>query len=100
MTDAEKKLWSKLRNRQLANLKFRRQIAKGPYFLDFCCPEKNLVIEVNGGQHYAEEGQSCDRTCDKYLKQFGLKVVRYSNRDVLSDLDSVLKDILNKVEKL
>lgn len=84
----------------MANLKFRRQVSKGPYFLDFYCPEKQLVIEVDGDQHYVEEGQSCDRTRDKYLKQLSLKVVRYSNRDVLLDLESVLKDILNKVEKL
>jgi very-short-patch-repair endonuclease len=58
------------------------------------------VIEVDGGQHYTTKGKSYDTLRKVYLNEFGLNVIRYSNRDVLLELDSVLKDILNKVEKL
>ncbi len=51
MTDAERRLWSVLRLRQLAGLRFRRQMPLGPYIVDFCCPSLRLVVEVDGGQH-------------------------------------------------
>ncbi len=100
MTDAERKLWSKIRNRQLANLKFRRQYPLGPYFLDFFCPSKHFVIEVDGGQHYMSERQARDRNREKYLKRVGLEILRYSDRDVLINLDYVLQDILNTIKDL
>jgi very-short-patch-repair endonuclease len=100
ITDAERKLWSKLRNRQLANLKFRRQYPLGPYFLDFYCPSKHFVIEVDGGQHYTSDGQVRDRSREKYLKRAGLEMLRYSDTDVLINLDYVLQDILNAIKDL
>lgn len=100
MTDAERKLWNKLRNRQLASLKFRRQYSFEPYIVDFYCPSKHLIIEVDGGQHYEPKGQLYDKTRDEYLKKFGLKILRYSDRDVLLNVDEVLQDILNAVKHL
>ncbi|MGB3340766.1 MAG: endonuclease domain-containing protein [bacterium] len=99
-TDAEKKLWSKLRNGNLANLKFRRQVIKGPYILDFYCPEKRLVIEVDGGQHYTKKGKLSDKIRKTSLNKNSLNVIRYSNRQILLDIDVVLKDILNRVKDI
>ncbi len=96
MTDAERKLWHYLRNKQLANLKFRRQHQVGPYFLDFYCPEKKIVVEVDGGQHYSPKGKYNDKIRENFLKKRGLRVLRYSNCDVLLDVEGVLEDIVNE----
>lgn len=99
MTDAERILWKKLRNRELVNQKFRRQHPLGPYILDFYCPSKRLVIEIDGGQHYTPEGKIHDKTREKYLNQHDIEVIRYSDRDVLTKVDAVLQDILNKIKE-
>src|SRR5688572_22698188 len=59
-TDAERLLWSRLRNRQLAGLKFRRQRPIGPFYLDFYAEVPRLAVEVDGGQHYTLDGQARD----------------------------------------
>jgi adenine-specific DNA-methyltransferase len=99
MTDAERILWKRLRNRQLVNRKFRRQHPLGPYVLDFYCPSKRLVIEIDGGQHYTPEGKTRDKTREKYLNQHDIEVIRYSDRDVLTKVDAVLQDILDKIKE-
>ncbi|KPJ73830.1 hypothetical protein AMJ52_03010 [candidate division TA06 bacterium DG_78] len=98
MTDAERKMWYKLRNRQLINLKFRRQAPFGPYFLDFYCPQKQIAIEIDGGQHYSIKGCYRDKIREKYLKKSGLRILRYSNSDILNNLDGVLHDILRQLQ--
>ena len=100
MTDAEKILWSKLRNKQLENQKFRRQHPLGPYVLDFYCPSKRLVIEVDGGQHYTHKGKLRDKKREEYLTKCGLIILRYSDKDILTNLNIVLRDILNKINRL
>lgn len=100
MTDAEKKLWYQLRNKQFAGLKFRRQYPCGSYYLDFYCPSKHLAIEVDGGQHYTQNGQNQDRSRNAYLRCIGIHLLRYSNKDVLNSLDRVLNDILKTVMDL
>ena len=97
MTDAEKKLWQQLRDRRLAGLKFRRQYPCGSYYLDFYCPSKHLVVEIDGGQHYTQNGRKHDKIRNEYLGRAGMHVLRYSNKDVLSNLNGVLKDILKIV---
>ena len=86
MTDAEQRLWSVLRGRQLDGCKFRRQ---HPYFhciLDFVCLERKLVIEVDGGQH----SQSiADKERDQFLERSGFKTLRFWNHDVLQRTDAV-----------
>ncbi len=100
MTDAERILWSKLRNRQLENQKFRRQHRLGPYVLDFYCPSKRLVIEVDGGQHYTHKGKLRDEKREEYLTKCGLIILRYSDKDILTNLNIVLQDILNRINRL
>ncbi len=98
MTDAERKLWSKLRNEQLG-VQFRRQVPVGPYIVDFICIKRGLVIEVDGGQHYTGEGMEYDKIRTAYLENEGLTVKRFGNHDVLTNIDGVVREILELVEK-
>ncbi|WP_153109085.1 endonuclease domain-containing protein [Propionivibrio limicola] len=91
MTDAEQRLWHRLRGRQLAGCKFRRQHPFLDYVLDFVCLEKSLVVEVDGGQHLESES---DRLRDQRLAEAGLRVLRFWNHEVLQETDAVLDVIL------
>ena len=93
MTDAEKVLWMKLRRKQLKGYQFYRQKIIGDYIVDFYCPGARLVIEVDGGQHYGPEEMAKDRVRDQYLREQGLNVLRFSDRDVLIERESVLEKI-------
>jgi very-short-patch-repair endonuclease len=70
MTEAELKLWSVLRKKQINNLQFYRQRPLGKYIVDFYCPAKNVVIEVDGGQHYEESEERQDKNRADYLEKF------------------------------
>ena len=96
LTDAEAKLWSKLRNRRLAGCKFVRQQPIGPYIADFACRERDLIVELDGGQH-AESAKDIERT--RVLGEHGYVVIRFWNRDVLTNLDGVLQTIADRLEK-
>ena len=93
MTDTEKILWLKLRRKQLKGYQFYRQKIIGNYIVDFYCPEARLIIEVDGGQHYGPEEMAKDRVRDKYLQDQGLEVLRFSDREVLVEHESVLEKI-------
>jgi len=93
-TDAERKLWQRLRAGQLNGLKFRRQHPIPPYIVDFCCDAKKLVVELDGSQHNDE----VDRTRTRFLESQGLKVLRYWDNEVLQQMDAVLEAILGTVE--
>ena len=86
MTTAEARLWSRLRARQCQGLKFRRQHGIGPYIVDFYCPEKSLVIEVDGDIHARQHQIVRDGRRETYLKSLGLQVIRYMNEDILKNL--------------
>jgi very-short-patch-repair endonuclease len=90
-TDAEIRLWSRLRRKQLKGFRFRRQHPMGGYVLDFFCPEANLVVEVDGGQH-AESEHDAVRT--EWLEERGYRVIRFWNNDVLTNTEGVLLAIL------
>ena len=87
-TDAEKRLWHVLRNRQLSGFKFRRQYIIKPYIVDFICIEKKLIVELDGG-HHAEQVVEDDKR-RKFLEQKGYKVIRFWNNEVLSNMEGVL----------
>jgi len=93
MTDAEKRLWLKLRRKQLKGHPFYRQKIIGKYIVDFYSPKANLVIELDGGQHYSEAGKARDRTRDDVLSEMGIQVLRYSGRDVFENIGGVMKEI-------
>jgi very-short-patch-repair endonuclease len=88
-TDAEKRLWAHLRNRQLGGHKFRRQRPVGPYVVDFMCLESRFVVEVDGGQH-SPEG---DRKRENFLERKGLRVLRFWNNEVLENTEGMLARI-------
>lgn len=98
MTDAEIFLWSKLRRKQLHGLQFYRQKPLGNSIVDFYCPSARLVIEIDGGQHYTEEGQTQDSRRDAYLNEMGLCVLRFSNFEVLGNMDGVIAEIVQYLE--
>jgi very-short-patch-repair endonuclease len=91
MTPAEKVLWNALRRKQLDGLKFRRQIALGPYILDFICSEKRIIVEVDGDIHDGQIDYDAWRT--ERLEQYGYRVLRFRNDEVLNRLDTVLARI-------
>jgi very-short-patch-repair endonuclease len=99
-TDAEKLLWGILRNRQLLGVKFRRQQPVGPYILDFYCYDYKLCIELDGGQHYTNDGQRYDTDRSAFLKTNEIHVVRFTNLDVLQNIDGVLLKIAQEINSL
>lgn len=90
MTDAELRLWSRLRGHQTGS-HFRRQAPLERYVLDFVCFPARLVIEVDGGQHAESEA---DRVRDAWLKERGFRVLRFWNNDVLGNTDGVVETIM------
>ena len=97
MTDAEKLLWLKLRGKQLKGLQFNRQKIIGNCIADFYCPASKLVIEVDGGQHYSCEGREKDKVRDDYMKRAGIAVLRFSDKEVLGQIDAVLERIWSRL---
>lgn len=89
LTDAELRLWSRLRRRQLDEFRFRRQHPIGRYVVDFFCPEAKLIIEVDGGQHAEESSVRAD-----WLRDRGYRLLRFWNNDVLGNTDGVVEEIL------
>ena len=97
MTDAEMLLWSKLRRKQLKGCQFYRQRIIGNYIADFYCAKSSLVIELDGGQHYTDEGMEADKERDNYMKREGLKVLRFSDRDIFKNLEGVMRKIYDNL---
>ena len=93
MTDAEQLLWQRLRRKQILGLQFYRQKPILNFIVDFYCPAANLVIECDGGQHYTAEGLEADRARDQALAQLGLNVLRFDNRQILTEIDGVVEKI-------
>ena len=94
-TDAERRLWQLLRNRSVAGCKFRRQHPVGPYICDFVCIDRQLVIEVDGGQHAIQIEKDEARTT--YLESKGFTVMRFWNHEVLTETAAVLERIFNLI---
>ena len=92
-TDAERHLWSRLRGKQLKGLQFYRQKVLGRYIVDFYCPKVRLVIELDGGQHYEEAGRERDHLRDEALKEIGLTILRFSDREVFENTSAVMEKI-------
>ena len=93
MTDAEQLLWQRLRRKQTLGRQFYRQKPILNFIVDFYCPKANLVIECDDGQHYTVEGLEADRARDQALGQLGLNVLRFDNRQILTEIDAVVEQI-------
>jgi very-short-patch-repair endonuclease len=99
LTPAEAELWKYMRNSQLEGRKFRRQHSISNYILDYYCPSEKLAIELDGQvhQHYAAEQSDIER--DQNLQRWGIKVLRFENKDVFDNLDAVLQEICSSFSK-
>ena len=100
MTDAERLIWSKIRRKQLGHFQFYRQKNIGHYIVDFYCSMEKLIVEIDGGQHYESDGMIKDRERDLYLQMLGFAVLRFSDIDVLKNIDGVIERILGHLKTL
>jgi very-short-patch-repair endonuclease len=97
MTIAERKLWSKIRLKSVKGIRFYRQKIIGNYIVDFYCHKAKLAIEIDGGQHYFGAVRKKDSVRDRYLNSIGIKVLRFSDRDVLTNIEGVLQRIWENI---
>lgn len=97
-TPAERKLWSRLRNRQLNGVRFRNQHAIGSYIPDFCAVKEKLIIELDGSQHLEQTEYDEGRT--KYFESLGYKVIRFWNNQVTNELENVILAIKYALEEI
>ncbi len=98
MTDAERILWSKIRRRQIRGLHFYRQKPILNYIVDFYCPKARIIIEIDGGQHYEGSNVKKDQKRDLILAADGFKVLRFTNLDILYNLENVLIKIVEEIK--
>ena len=92
-TPAEERLWAILRSKNLDGWKFRRQNVIGQFIVDFCCPDANLIVELDGGIHDSREAQIADALRTEFLNTKGYTVIRFRNEQVLHNLSEVLSMI-------
>ena len=90
---AERILWLRLKGKGLAGHKFRRQHGVGPFVVDFYCPECKLAIELDGPVHDTIEAKEYDRRRQEYIKQYGIRFLRFTNDEVYQNIEAVLKKI-------
>jgi very-short-patch-repair endonuclease len=98
MTDAEQLLWQRIRRKQILGLQFYRQKPILNFIVDFYCPAANLVIECDGGQHYTEVGLEADQNRDYALSELGLITLRFSNHEILTEIDDVIELIFQTAQ--
>jgi 5-methyltetrahydrofolate--homocysteine methyltransferase len=99
-TVAEQKLWARLRDRQVDGFKFRRQHPVDRYVLDFYCKEAELCIEIDGSGHLDPEQIQNDQERTQFLKDHGIRIIRFWNDDILNHIDLVLDTILKEIRSL
>ena len=91
-TEAEKSLWHFLRSNKLG-VKFRRQVAIGPYIVDFICLSHQLIVELDGPQHVTEEGKQRDERRTAWIESRGYRVIRFRNQKLDDEILQVVEDI-------
>ncbi|CDX18945.1 conserved hypothetical protein [Mesorhizobium plurifarium] len=94
MTDAELKLWNEVRADRLMGMAFRRQMPIAGYIVDFACPAKRLIVELDGSQHASAEVAATDTVRDAKLEALGWTILRFWNDDVIRDIDNVCQHIV------
>jgi very-short-patch-repair endonuclease len=95
-TKAERLLWSKLRSRRFAGIKFKRQVPIANYTVDFAALDLKFIIEVDGGQHDGHAARGAERT--RILQEWGYHVIRFWNNDVLGNTEGVLEVIAQELQ--
>ena len=98
ITEAEKVFWEKIiKNKKLSHLKFSRQKPLGNFIVDFYCAKLGLIIEIDGEIHNFQKDRDMER--DNILKQkFGLKIIRYTNEEVLNNTEKVTEDLVTRIQ--
>lgn len=94
MTDAELKLWNEIRAHRLMGLSFRRQMPIAGYIVDFACPTKKLIVELDGSQHASSEVSASDVARTAKLEALGWTILRFWNDDAIRDIDNVCQHIV------
>ena len=94
-TKAEEILWQRLRNKQLAGLKFRRQHPVDRFIADFYCHDRKLVIELDGSVHANDEQKDLDKGRTETMNEFGITVLRFKNEEVINNIENVISRIVN-----
>ena len=100
MTNTERYLWSKLKMKQLNGYQFYRQKPIGNYIVDFYCTSAKMVIEIDGSQHFYDDGLEHDKERDAYFNNLGLKALRFTSVDVLKNLEGVIDKILENMNEI
>ena len=93
-------VWEMVRDRRMLGEKFRREYSLGPYTLDFICVDLKLNLEVDGDEHFTDEGRRHDLVRDTYVKQMGFEVIRIPGYRAIQDWDSVRNEIAGVIRKL
>ena len=93
LTKTETIIWSRIRKRQVNGTKFRRQFSIGPFIADFYCPRLKVVVEIDGPYHNSRRQIEYDLRREKYIEQFGILILRYTNDDVYDRLDEVIGEL-------
>jgi very-short-patch-repair endonuclease len=100
MPSPEVYLWNRIKNKQILNVKFRRQFSIGNYIVDFYSPELKLAIEIDGDSHFSDEAINYDKYRTKFIESLGVKIVRYFNNDILCNIDGIYYDLVNVINKI
>src|SRR5580704_1023810 len=95
-TDAERRLWSVLRDRRLSGYRFRRQFPIGRFIVDFACTKHRLIVEADGSQHADSES---DRERTAWLEEQGWRVLRFWNNDILTNTEGVVETVLKELQE-
>ena len=95
MTNEEKKLWYDFMSAVYP--KFQRQKVIGKYIVDFYCAKNKLVIELDGSQHFEDDALNYDKTRTEYINSLGIKVIRFTNREINTQFQNVCETILNEL---
>ena len=99
-TEAERLLWTRLQNNQLLGLHFRRQHPINRFIADFYCPKIKMVVEVDGGIHDIPENKAYEIGRSEILNDFDIIVIRFTNEQIINDIESVIKEIETSAIKL
>jgi very-short-patch-repair endonuclease len=97
MTEAESFLWQRIRRKQLKGRQFYRQKNIGNYIVDFYCPSAKVIVELDGGQHYTQEGIRRDQVRDKSLESLSVIILRFSDSEVFKNIEGVLERIFEQL---
>lgn len=96
----EKILWQQIRNRQVCDVKFRRQHGIGLYIIDFFAPQIKLAIELDGNSHFYEGAAKYDENRTKFLSNLEINIIRFTNLEIASNLSGVMDTLVNTINKL